>query len=74
MVQDFDAQYINMKSLWKKKLTEKSWECHNHKPQPIPDTKRMRKWTEINTWKTNKQMHKKNIDHLSLPQARWSQC
>ena len=24
----------------KKKLTEKSTECHNHKPQPAPDTKR----------------------------------
>ena len=23
----------------KKKVTEKSTECHNHKPQPFPDTK-----------------------------------
>ena len=29
--------------LHKKKVTEKSRECHNHKPQPFPDTKRKRK-------------------------------
>ena len=26
-----------------RKVTEKSRECHNHKPQPFPDTKRKRK-------------------------------
>ena len=38
------------------KVTEKSRECHNHKPQPIPDTKRKRKRTEIDVCKINKQM------------------
>ena len=41
-------------SRWAKKLIEKSRECHNHKPQPAPDTKRKRKWTKINTCKINK--------------------
>ena len=51
--------------LKKKMLKEKPRECHNHKPQPIPDTR-----TEIDACKVNKQMHEKHIDHLSLPQAR----
>ena len=28
------------------KIREKSRECHNHKPQPFPDTKRKRKQTK----------------------------
>ena len=32
----------------KKKFREKSRECHNHKPQPFPDTKRKRKQTKPN--------------------------
>ena len=32
-----------------KKGIEKSRECHNHKPQSIPDTVRKRKRTEIDT-------------------------
>ena len=58
----------------KKKLIEKSNECHSYKPQPIPDAKRKRKTTEIDACKINKQMHEMHIDQLSLPQARWSQC
>ena len=27
--------------LIQKKVREKSWECHNHKPQPFPDTKQV---------------------------------
>ena len=34
-----------------KGLIEKSRECHNHKPQAIPDTKRKRKRIEINACK-----------------------
>ena len=56
-----------------KQLTEKSRECHNHKPQPTPDTKRKRKRTKTNTYTTNKQMHEKHTDQLTLPQAKWSQ-
>ena len=51
-----------------KKLIEKARECHNHKPQPTPDTKR-RKMTKTNTYKANKQMHKKHTDQLPLPQS-----
>ena len=36
-----------------KKLIEKSKECHNHKPQSIPDTKRKRKGTEIDVCTRN---------------------
>ena len=43
-----------------KKLIEKSRECHNHKPQAPLDTKRKRKMTKANTYKTNKQMHEKS--------------
>ena len=46
-----------------KKLIEKSRECHNHKTQPTPDSKRKgkRRRTKIDTCKTNNQMNKKNI-------------
>ena len=37
-----------------KKVREKSRECHNHKPQPLPDTKRKRKPTNPNKHKLNK--------------------
>ena len=38
----------------KKKVREKSRECHNHKPQPFPDPKRKRKPTNPNKHKPNK--------------------
>ena len=38
----------------KKKVREKSRECHNHKPQPFPDPKRKRKPTNPNKHKSNK--------------------
>ena len=37
-----------------KKVRQKSRECHNHKPQPISDTKRKRKQTKPNTRKSIK--------------------
>ena len=49
------ASRLNLKII--KTLIEKSRECHNHKPQPTPDTKRKKKMTKTNTFKTNKQMH-----------------
>ena len=42
----------------KKKVREKSRECHNHKPQPFPDIKRKRKPTNPNKHKPTK--HKKS--------------
>ena len=48
-----------------KKLLEKSRECHSHKPQPTPDTKRKRRMTKTNMHKTNKQTHE-----TTHPQAR----
>ena len=57
---------------WNKQKIEKSRECHDHKPQPTPDTKRKRKMTKTNLYKTNKQMREKHTDQHPLPQARWS--
>ena len=37
-----------------KKVRENSRECHNHKPQPLPDTKRKRKPANPNKHKSNK--------------------
>ena len=58
----------------RKKIIEKSREFHKQKPQPTPDTKRMRKRTKIYACKINKQMHEKQMDPFPLPQAGWSQC
>ena len=41
-------------AITKKKVREKSRECHNHKPQPFPDLKRKRKPTNLNKHKPNK--------------------
>ena len=38
----------------RKKVREKSRECHNHKPQPFPDPRRKRKPTNLNKHKPNK--------------------
>ena len=40
--------------LYPKKVREKSRECHNHKPQHFPDSKRKRKPTNLNKHKPNK--------------------
>ena len=42
----------------KKKVGEKSRECHNHKPQPFPDTKRKRKPTNPNKQKIEQRYKK----------------
>ena len=54
--------YIN--SLFKKKVREKSRECHNHKPQPFPDPKRKRKPTNLNKHKRNKRTKSTKISSL----------
>ena len=48
----------------KKKVREKSWECHNYKPQPFPDTKRKRKPTKPNKHKSNKRTINTKISSL----------
>ena len=47
----------------KKKIREKSRECHSHKPQPFQDTKRKRKQTKPN--KSNKRTKSAEISFLS---------
>ena len=50
----------------KKKLRKESRECHNHKPQPFPDTKKKRKPTNQNKHKSNKHTKSTKISSLSL--------
>ena len=47
-----------------KQVSEKSRECHNHKPQPFPDTKRKRKQTKPNKRKSNKHMKSTKVSSL----------
>ena len=47
-----------------KKVREKSRECHNHKPQPFPDTKRKRKPTNPNKHKPNKRTKSTKMSSL----------
>ena len=47
-----------------KRVGEKSRECHNHKPQPFPDTKRKRKPTNPNKHKPNKRTKSTKISAL----------
>ena len=46
------------------KVREKSWECHNHKPQPFSDPKRKRKPTNLNKHKPNKRTKSTKISSL----------
>ena len=48
----------------KKKVREKSRECHNHKPQPFPDPKKKRKPTNPNKHKSNKRTKSTKISSL----------
>ena len=48
----------------KKKVREKSRECHNHKPQPFPDPKRKGKPTNPNKHKSNKRTKSTKISSL----------
>ena len=48
----------------KKKVREKSRECHNHKPQPFPDPKRKRKPTNLNKHKPNKRTKSTKISSI----------
>ena len=53
-----------MKPPIEKKVREKSRECHNHKPQPFPDTKRKRKQKKSNKRKSNKRTKSTKISFL----------
>ena len=46
--------YVSPVADIQKKVREKSRECHNHKPQPFPDTRRKRKPANPNKHKSNK--------------------
>ena len=46
------------------KVREKSRECHSHKPQPFPDTKRKREPTNPNNHKSNKRTKHTKISSL----------
>ena len=48
----------------RKKVREKSRECHNHQPQPFPDPKRKRKPTNLNKHKPNKRTKSTKISSL----------
>ena len=48
----------------KKKVREKTRECHNHKPQPFPDRKRKRKPTNLNKHKPSKRTKSTKISSL----------
>ena len=55
----------NLVSLYlKKKVGEKSRECHNHKLQPFPDPTRKRKPTNLNKHKPNKRTKSTKISSL----------
>ena len=58
------AKWLSEPRTYEKKVKEKSRECHNHKPQPFPDTKRKRKPINPNKHKSNKRT--KNIKISSL--------
>ena len=47
-----------------KKVRENARKCHNHKPQPFPETKRKRKQTKPNKPKLNKRGKSTKISSL----------
>ena len=55
---------FNPTTVNKKRGKEKSRECHNHKPQPFPDTERRRKPTNPNKHKSNKRTKSTKISSL----------
>ena len=61
-----DSESIQLHNTFrpKKRVREKSRECHNHKPQPFPDPKRKRKSTNPNKHKPNKRTKSTKISPL----------
>ena len=66
-------QCINDKQLTTEKGKRKVRECHNHKPQPFPDTKRKRKLTKPNKNKSNKHTKSTKIRSLFPKRGKHSQ-
>ena len=58
------ADLHNINAHTKKKVREKSRECHSHKLQPFPDPKRKRKPTNPNKHKPNKRTKSTKISSL----------
>ena len=58
------SEVIAMLKGLKKKVREKSRECHIHKLQPLPDPKRKRKPTNLNKHKPNKRTKCTKISSL----------
>ena len=61
----FSTSLGQVNTYLKKRVREKSKECHNHKPQPFPDPKRKRKPTNPNKHKSNKRTKSTKITSLS---------
>ena len=65
---DFLLRLVTVDRTWvhyyKKKVREKSRECHNHKPQPFTDIKRKRKLTNPNKHKSTKRTKSTKISSL----------
>ena len=59
-------EYVSTHFTLKKKVREKSRECHNHKLQPFPDTRRKRKPTNPNKHKSNKHTKSTKISSLFI--------
>ena len=70
LVSQYDTSFIlegsqeSLEKCMKKKVKEKSRECHNHKPQPFTDPKRKRKLTNPNKHKPNKRKKSTKISSL----------
>ena len=62
--QKFSYIYTILKWQVKKKVREKSRECHNHKSQLFPDTKRKRKPTNPDKHKSNKRTKSTKISSI----------
>ena len=60
----YSSQNKKKKKKKKKNVREKSRECHNHKPQSFPDTKRKRTPTTRNKHKSNKRTKNTKISSL----------
>ena len=58
------ADSDRVRGVQSKMVREKPRECHNHKPQPFPDTKRKRKPTNPNKHKSNKRTKSTKISSL----------
>ena len=61
---DLNSAFRNFELWDQKKVAEKSRECHNHKPQPFPETKRKREPTNPNKHKSIKRTKSTKISSI----------